>query len=194
MVYNLLVESGKEAVFAEPDPLGREQQTYVAAALEGREMPSWFRSNESGKAIVAVAAPIMAGGETLGAVILQQGTDAILSLTNEGLARLINLTLITTLLVAGGLLGYATWLSRRIRRLSVAAEAALDNEALQSALPSALSEDEIGDLSRSFSSVLRQLGDYNRIAHATGDRHLVSRKPRARTAQRGRSRLHRTRA
>ena len=161
MVYNLLVESGKEAVFAEPDPLGREQQTYVAAALEGREMPSWFRSNESGKAIVAVAAPIMAGGETLGAVILQQGTEAILSLTNEGLARLINLTLITTLLVAGGLLGYATWLSRRIRRLSVAAEAALDNEALQSALPSALSEDEIGDLSRSFSSVLRQLGDYN---------------------------------
>jgi methyl-accepting chemotaxis protein len=103
----------------------------------------------------------MAGGETLGAVILQQGTEAILSLTNEGLARLINLTLITTLLVAGGLLGYATWLSRRIRRLSVAAEAALDNEALQSALPSALAEDEIGDLSRSFSSVLRQLGDYN---------------------------------
>jgi signal transduction histidine kinase len=44
---------------------------------------------------------------------------------------------------------------------SVTRPGALDNEALQSALPSALSEDEIGDLSRSFSSVLRQLGDYN---------------------------------
>jgi dedicated sortase system histidine kinase len=160
-VYDLLVESGKEAAFAEPDPLGREQQAYVGAALEGREMASWFRGNESGKAIVAVAAPIIAGDETLGTIILQQGTDAILSLTNEGLARLINLTLIATLLVAGGLLGYATWLSRRIRHLSVATEAALDNEALQSALPSALAEDEIGDLSRSFSSVLQQLGDYN---------------------------------
>lgn len=159
--YDLLVESGKEAAFAEPDPLGREQQTYISAALQGREMASWFRSDESGKAIVAVAAPITAGGETFGAVVLQQGTDAILSLTNEGLSRLINVTLIATLLVAGTLLGYATWLSRRIRHLSVAAEAALENEALQSALPSALAGDEIGDLSRSFSSVLRQLGDYN---------------------------------
>ena len=159
--YDLLVESGKEAVFAEPDPLGREQQAYVGSALQGREMGSWFRSTASGKAIVAVAAPIRAGGETFGAVVLQQGTDAILSLTNEGLARLINVTLIATLLVAGTLLGYATWLSRRIRHLSVAAEAAVENETLQAALPSALAGDEIGDLSRSFSSVLQQLGDYN---------------------------------
>ena len=160
-VYDLLVEPGKEAASAEPDPLGREQQTYVASALAGQSMPAWFRSDDSGRAIVAVAAPIMASGKTLGAVVLQQGTDAILSLTNERLAQLINVTLIATIVVAGTLLGYATWLSRRIRQLSVAAEAALDNEALQSALPSALAGDEVGDLSRSFSNVLQQLGDYN---------------------------------
>ncbi len=160
-IYDLLVESGEEAAFAEPDPLGREQEPYISAALEGRETASWFRGNRGGRAIVAVAAPIVADGATLGAVVLQQGTDAILSLTNEGLARLINLTLIATLVVAAALLGYASWLSRRIRKLSVAAEAALEHEALQSALPSALASDEIGDLSRSFSNVLRQLGDYN---------------------------------
>ena len=160
-IYDLLVESGKEAAFAEPDPLGREQQAYIGAALAGRESASWFRSDESGRAVVAVAAPVQGNGATLGAVVLQQGTDAILSLTNARLAQLINVTLITTLVVAAVLLGYATWLSRRIRRLSIAAEAALENEALQAALPSALAEDEIGDLSRSFSSVLQQLGDYN---------------------------------
>ena len=160
-IYDLLVESGKEATFAEPDPLGRERQPYVGAALDGREAASWFRSDESGTAVVAVAAPIRAGGETIGAIVLQQGTDAILSLTNAGLSRLINVTLITTLVVAAALLGYATWLSRRIRQLSVAAEAALENETLQAALPSALAGDEIGDLSRGFSSVLKQLGDYN---------------------------------
>jgi len=160
-LHDLLVESGKEATFAEPDPLGREQEPYVGSALQGREMASWFRGGDSGRAIVAVATPIRANGETIGAIVLQQGTDAILSLTNAGLARLINVTLITTLVVAGALLGYATWLSRRIRHLSVAAEAALENESLQSALPSSLAEDEIGDLSRSFSSVLQQLGDYN---------------------------------
>ena len=124
-------------------------------------MASWFRSERGGKAIVAVAAPVTTRDGTLGAVVLQQGTDAILSLTNEGLARLINLTLIATILVAAALLGYATWLSRRIRRLSVAAEAALETESLQAALPSALARDEIGDLSRSFSNVLKQLGEYN---------------------------------
>ena len=160
-IYDLLVESGKDASNVDPDPSGREHLPYVSAALDGREMPAWFRSNDSGRAIIAVAAPITSGGEIIGALIMQQGTDAILSLTNEGLMRLINLTLVVTVLVAGILLGYATWLSRRVRYLSLAAEGALENETLQAALPSALAGDEIGDLSRSFSHVLRQLGDYN---------------------------------
>lgn len=160
-IYDLLVEDGKSATSAEPNPAGRELQPYVGAALNGREMASWFRSEENGRAIVAVAAPILDDNEVLGALVLQQGTDAILSLTNEGLTRLINLTLVAALLVAAALVGYASWLSRRIRHLSVAAEDALENETLHSALPSALAADEIGDLSRSFSHVLHQLGDYN---------------------------------
>jgi two-component system sensor histidine kinase ChvG len=159
--YDLLLEKGDEATLAEPDPLGRERQPYVSAALDGGESGAWFRSSDTGKAVIAVAAPVTVGTETLGAVILQQGTDAILSLTNEGLSRLIYLTLVTTLVVAGTLLGYATWLSRRIRALSIAAEEALEGEDLSTALPSALANDEVGDLSRSFSWVLQQLGEYN---------------------------------
>ena len=164
-IYDWLVEAGKGTASAEPDPSGREQQAYVSAALDGREMAAWFRGDDNGLAIVAVAAPIIdnntKGDQILGALVLQQGTDAILSLTNESLVRLINLTLIVTLLVAGTLVGYASWLSRRIRHLSVAALDALEGETLNTALPSALAGDEIGDLSRSFSSVLQQLGDYN---------------------------------
>ncbi len=159
--YGALVEAGEDAALAGPDPSGREQQSYVAAALRGIEAASWFRSGEDGRAIVAVAAPVMSGNNVIGAVILQQGTEAILSLTNQGLARLINVTVFATLIVAAGLLGYATWLSRRIRRLSVAAEQALDGDDLRRTLPSASAGDEIGDLSRSFSNVLRQLGEYN---------------------------------
>lgn len=159
--YRTLLESGKSAILAQPDPTGREQRSYVQQALSGIEKSEWFRSAESGRAVVAVAQPVMSDEEIIGAFILQQGTDAILSLRNEGLVRLINVTLIATVLVAGALLGYATWLSRRIRRLSVAAEKALESDDLQSSLPSATSGDEIGDLSRSFSNVLRQLGDYN---------------------------------
>ena len=161
MAYEALVESGQEAELAKPDPSGRESQTYVAQALNGEASEDWFRSADSGGAIVAVAQPIVAGNTIIGALVLQQGTDAILSLTNQGLAQLMYVTVIATLLVAVVLLGYATWLSRRIRHLSIAAEDALENDDLRSTLPSALDGDEVGDLSRSFSHVLRQLGDYN---------------------------------
>ena len=161
IAYKALVEPGTEPAFAEPDPSGRERQPYITAALDGRSSESWFRSLDSGRAIVAVAEPVSGNGDTIGTVVLQQGTDAILSLRNEGLARLMNVTIVTTLLVAAGLLGYATWLSRRIRRLSLAAEKAVEGTAIKTALPSAGSGDEIGDLSRSFSYVLGQLADYN---------------------------------
>ena len=161
MLYEALVESGNEAAYAEPDPSGREQQPYIQAALAGSQASGWFRSVDSGRAIVAVATPVVSADSTLGSIVLQQGTEAILSLRSQGLARLLNVTLITTLLVAASLLGYATWLSRRIRRLSLAAEDALLSDRLTSELPSASASDEIGDLSRSFSYVLKQLGEYN---------------------------------
>ena len=159
--YGALVEDGEDAAFADPDPGGREQQSYVVQALKGDDSAGWFRSAGDGRAIVAVASPVVSGNRVIGAVILQQGTEAILSLRSQGLTGLINVTVFATLIVAAGLLGYATWLSRRIRRLSIAAERALDTDDLGTPLPSAAAGDEIGDLSRSFSSVLRQLGEYN---------------------------------
>jgi signal transduction histidine kinase len=160
-LYDAVVEDGTPTALAEPAPDGRERQAYVSAALGGAPGWDWFRRPDGNEAIVAVAEPIVAGDRTLGTVILQQGTDAILSLTNQGLVRLMNLTLIAMLLVGGGLLGYATWLSRRIRRLSVAAAGAADHARRGGLLPSAGASDEIGDLSRSFSNVLGQLGSYN---------------------------------
>lgn len=161
-VYNLLLESGADAVLAEPAPGGREQLAYISEALQGQEGTGrWFRNQSTGRAVVSVAQPIWSGTVQTGAIILQQGTDAILSLTNQVLTRLFILTLISTLIVVIVLLGYASWLSLRIRRLSNAAESALEQRTLHSALPSALNGDEVGDLSRSFSNVLRQLGTYN---------------------------------
>ncbi len=161
IIYEALVEAGEDAELAEPSPTGREQQAYIGRALEGGNSVSWYRSAENGRAVVAVAESVMSGGGVLGAVILQQGTDAILSLRSAGLARLINLSLIAALLVAAALLGYASFLSRRIRRLSLAAEAALETDDIRRSLPSAHALDEVGDLSRSFANVLAQLGDYN---------------------------------
>ena len=159
--YGAVVDEGTAAALAAPAPSGRERQTYVRRALDGVPDASWFRSEGDGSAVVAVAQPVVDGGGVIGAVVLQRGTDAILSLTNESLARLLNVTLIAAIAVALGLLGYASWLSRRIRRLSVAAEAALVDPGPAIELPSAAAGDELGDLSRSFANVLGALGEYN---------------------------------
>ena len=161
IAYEAVVESGQDAELAEPDASGRESLPYVVAALRGEASETWFRSADGGGAVVAVAQPIESGNTIVGALVLQQGTEAILSLTNERLSQLIYVTVIATLVAALALLGYASWLSRRIRRLSIAAEDALENDDLHSTLPSALDGDEVGDLSRSFSHVLHQLGEYN---------------------------------
>jgi two-component system sensor histidine kinase ChvG len=161
LAYAALQEPGDESALSDPDPSGREQQVYVDEALAARSATSWYRSTETGRAVVVIAQPVWSGNVQTGAIILQKDNNAILSLTNQALARLISFTLIATVVLAAGLLGYASWLSLRIRRLSSAAELALDDEQLRAHLPSETAHDEIGDLSRSFSSVLQQLGDYN---------------------------------
>ena len=161
VVYRLVLEPGAESNLAEPAPSGRETQGYISEALAGNAVSRWFRTPDTDRAVISVAQPVWSGNVQTGALILQQGTDAILSQTNEALTRLIVLTLVATIAVAAVLLGYASWLSLRIRRLSEAALHALDDRRLGNALPSALAADEVGDLSRSFSGVLRQLGIYN---------------------------------
>jgi dedicated sortase system histidine kinase len=161
IVYRSLLERGKDDSLAAPDPSGRERQNYVARTLNNEVTTSWFRNEETGRAVVAVAQPVWSGNVQTGALILKQDTAEILSLTNESLMRLITLTIAATLGAALGLLGYASWLSLRIRRLSHAADHALDDAHPSTEMPSANAADEVGDLSRSFSSVLQQLAAYN---------------------------------
>ena len=161
LAYSAVIEPGKQVAIAESDPSGRERQPFVREALDAKAAVAWFRSSTSGRSVVAVAQPVWSGNIQTGVLILQQGTDAILSLTNSALGRLINFTLIATLGAVLALVVYANLLSSRIRKLSAAAEKALDEDSMRLALPSALANDEIGDLSRSFTNVLRQLGDYN---------------------------------
>ena len=97
----------------------------------------------------------------LGAVVLEQTSDAILTLTNRALTHLVNVTLFASLLAAAGLLGYATWLSLRIRRLRNAAEQALDARGrIAPGMPGVAARDEVGDLARGFATLLERLREH----------------------------------
>jgi signal transduction histidine kinase len=96
-----------------------------------------------------------------GAVVLEEASDPILTLTDRALVRLMTLTLLATLVVGVGLLGYATWLSLRVRRLAGAAQNALGPRGeIRSGMPGSSAGDELGALARSFAELLERLREH----------------------------------
>jgi dedicated sortase system histidine kinase len=142
-------------------PAGRVADDRLRAALAGRDATAWYGSGPEREAIVAAAVPITGQAGLEGAVLLEQASDPILTLTNRALARLMGLTLLATLVVGVGLLGYATWLSLRVRRLAGAAENALGPRGeIRSVMPGSAANDELGALARSFADLLERLREH----------------------------------
>ncbi len=142
-------------------PPGRVGDPVLRQALDGRDATAWYRGGPDGNATIVAAVPIEEHGRVLGAVLLEQRSDPILTLTNSVLLRLMTFTLVATLVVALGLLGYATLLSVRVRRLARAAENALGPKGeIDVELPGRKAQDELGDLSRSFANLLERLREH----------------------------------
>jgi dedicated sortase system histidine kinase len=134
----------------------------VAAALQGAPR-SRARHTPDGRAVVLSAAqPIWNGDEIAGAVIVEETTNSILSVRSRALERLLLATLAAFVLAAAVLLGMATRISLRIRRLRDEAEGAIDAQGrIGRRLSGSTAGDEIGDLSRSFSAVLARLAEHH---------------------------------
>ncbi|MBR0565840.1 hypothetical protein J5J83_06895 [Azoarcus sp. L1K30] len=112
--------------------------------------------------IVSAAHPVWARDRVLGAVVVEANARSILSLRQRALERLLLLTLGGLVVVALPLLGFASRLSARIRRLRDEAESAIDAHGRIGALTTASAAgDEVGDLSRSFSALLERLAGHH---------------------------------
>jgi two-component system, OmpR family, sensor histidine kinase ChvG len=142
-------------------PVGRIADATLRRSLAGKPTTAWFGGGEDREAIVAAAVPIAGPAGPIGAVLLEQASAPILTLTDQALVRLLTLTALATVVVAIGLLGYATWLSLRVRRLAHAAETALGPQGeIRSGIPGAHAGDELGDLARSFAHLLERLREH----------------------------------
>ncbi len=142
-------------------PAGRVADDTLRQALLGREVTAWYGSGPEREAIVAAAVPVRGANGVEGAVVLEQASDPILTLTNRGRVRLMTVTFLATVVVGIGLLGYATWLSLRVRRLASAAETALGPRGeIRSGMPGAGAGDELGTLARSFAALLERLREH----------------------------------
>lgn len=127
----------------------------------------WYRGPRHGR-IAAVGVPVITRVDDiverplLGRVIALQPGDALQALTESAAHRLWLITCAAAGAALLMLLGYASWLSWRIRRLHRAARNAVDASGkLRGDFPRSRMNDELGALNRAFSGLLGELDHYH---------------------------------
>lgn len=146
----------------EPAATGTVGGKEISSALRGHPQRRWYRTSTPGRRTLSAAAPIRNRSSVIGTVVVQQGSEQYLSLTDRAFSRLLGYSLLALGVAALGLLGFASLLSWRIRKLSRAADRVLGNQGMELAnFPRSRARDEIGDLSRSYARLLDELHDYN---------------------------------
>jgi dedicated sortase system histidine kinase len=143
----------------------------AASALQGVPARRWRLSPDSKAVILSASHPIWDGETIVAAVVAEETTNAVRSIFNRALEQLVAVTLVAFAVGALTLLIFASRLSSRLRRLRDEAEAAIDSQGrVQRLLAGSQAGDEIGDLSRSFSTVLGRLSQYNRYLESMAGR------------------------
>jgi dedicated sortase system histidine kinase len=143
----------------------------VRSALQGMAGRRWRNSTDSRAVILSAAHPIWSGDEVVGAVVVEETTNAIRSLSNRTLEKVVAVTLVVFVLAAVVLLAFASRLSLRLTRLRDEAEQAIDSQGrVKKLIAGSSARDELGDLSRSFSTALERLAQYNAYLEKLGAR------------------------
>jgi two-component system sensor histidine kinase ChvG len=140
----------------------RREGAHIDAALNGTPFTQ-FRTltDETQTRLLEAAHPIVAGGEVMGAVVVDQNMNGLRTFRNQALEQLFNTILAVMLMVTLGLFFFASRISSRIRLLRNQAEGIIDESGrVKSNMTPSKNSDEIGDLSRSFANIVERLSQY----------------------------------
>ncbi|HEY8570588.1 ATP-binding protein [Microbulbifer sp.] len=151
-----------------PDNLTQNRET-TGQWFSAPDKPTYNHSRSPGSERIGVASvPVVTRADDiierplLGRVIAAQSASALQSLTESAARRLWLTTAAAAGLVLLLLLGYASWLSWRIRQLHRAASNAVDASGrLRGDFPHPFIHDELGALNRAFASLLAELDHYH---------------------------------
>ncbi|MCF6325396.1 MAG: proteobacterial dedicated sortase system histidine kinase [Gammaproteobacteria bacterium] len=148
------------------DPLSsasRLDNPAIIAALTGTAKTYWHSTENENISITIAAHPVYLNDVIVGAIAIEENSSSILIRQNKVIEAMVNMALLTFLLTFGVLLFFATRLSLRIHKLRNEVDASIaDDGKIQRTQINSQSGDEIGDLGRSFSSMLKRLSQYNR--------------------------------
>jgi len=130
----------------------------VREGLQGKNPITRYRIAAGQVEIMAAIAPLVENEKVIGAVVVEQTTNSILSLQNRVIEEALSLTILAFTFGALVLLIFASRLSSRIRQLrNQAAGAITDSGRIRTYLRQSRARDELGDLSRALHAMLRQL-------------------------------------
>lgn len=142
---------------------GRFTQPFASPLLSGQPSGHWQQARLS-EAIITAGFPIFDQadpGKTVGAVIIEQRSEAILSVKNRAISRLFRLSFSAIAVITIALVLFATVISVRLNRLSLAAKQVLsDDGEFSEKIKASSIKDEIGDLNRSLVTLQSRLGEY----------------------------------
>ncbi len=96
----------------------------------------------------------------IGTLHVTQTGDRWLTLRDRALTRMLNITLVTTIVAFILMFVFAARLALRLSRLRSASESALTREGLITTFPETGTPDELGDVARGFSTLLGRLNEY----------------------------------
>lgn len=126
----------------------------------------WLAHVTAGTTVARLHQPLVGGGW----LVLERESASLVRQTVDGFFALMTTTGLTLLLIAVTLVGYAGWLSRRIRRLSRAARRASDDGDNSIQLPGVTARDELGDLARGLQTALNDIRGYNQYLRTLADK------------------------
>ena len=135
----------------------------IAAALAGEPITT-RRVVDDGVEVIVAAHPIVATDTVLGAVVVEQDIDHILTFQREALEQVMVVAVSSLLAVFLAMAAFSGRLAWRIRNLRREATRAIDRYGRlrkQSLRAERRAGDEIGDLSRSISTMLTRLHQHN---------------------------------
>ncbi|MEQ8408209.1 MAG: proteobacterial dedicated sortase system histidine kinase [Gammaproteobacteria bacterium] len=134
---------------------------HIDSALDGTPLTQYRTLSGTETRLLEAAHPILANGEILGAVVVDQNMNGLRTFRNQALESLFNTLLALLLLIVFGLFFFASRISSRIRGLRNQAESIIDESGrIQNSIVPTRNSDEIGDLSRSFSNIVERLTQY----------------------------------
>ncbi|MBL4820616.1 MAG: proteobacterial dedicated sortase system histidine kinase [Gammaproteobacteria bacterium] len=134
---------------------------HIKSALNGEPKTQFRTLADTQTRLLGAAHPILANGEVLGAVVVDQNMNGIRTFRNQALETLFNTMLAVILVIVLGLFIFASRISTRIRILRNQAEEIIDETGrIRNTIAANNNSDEIGDLSRSFSNIVERLTQY----------------------------------